>query len=560
MVSSGTVLLGTGNDDLREGSRVVLRIFMRDRPPFVQTLIAGARLADRTEITIPWAFGGAPPVALDDIERAEIEFFPDRRDWMSDDQWEMTRFVLTVHDTEEGTLALFDDRGVKFERRGVFSTPTLRTYRIERDTIIDVIDEAGRPVPAALVIVNSFVLGSTDSRGRLIAARPIAPTERMIARTLVHEQEYYRGSHNVNSSQNWNYRVYLTNVQIDATGLATPDVRHTDGGTFELRVSRQNTLIGLNLLASFEWDATGDEIQHFRRLIRDCSVYLYNATDGQFFIDTAQIFDLGRLWNDSDFRCFTNPGYRANVPNVSGGFLGWNILGSAMKMARSDDARVYAHEFGHFGFAVRDEYRDDNRMVSCTANVWNPDSPFGAGRPQASCMMWNQDAATKLCSDHPSNPHVDGTKQGSESCWDTLARRYNLGDRWRLRTPVDRGGIPGRIRYASGSVLDPMIGLFFASARIADANLPSLIGPAELLVIDARGAPVAGAFVRTGDWRYGPESDGTRHPHWAIQGKTDGMGRVPLTGLHTGDLLRVETLGAAVEVTVPATPPLVVMV
>jgi hypothetical protein len=277
----------------------------------------------------------------------------------------------------------------------------------------------------------------------------------------------------------------------------------------------------------------------------DCSAYLYNATDGQFFIEVAQIGDRRDAWDDSDFRVFTawgTPDYRANVPNVRGGFLGWDVLGSAMKMSRGNDFRVYAHEFGHYGFALGDEYRD-NDMTRCARLVTLASSLYAAGSSHASCMMWNQNAAPKICSTHRSNSHVAGSRQGDEACWDTITKSYNRDDRWNLRTPVDRNAILGRIRGIWSTSAFRSLFMLPTITRRAMADLPGLMDELPLTVTEEGGAPIAGVIASTLD------ADGS----WLRQGRTDGDGKVRIAGIHAGDRLRLEPGGGlAYEQIIPS--------
>ncbi len=547
MFSDGTVIIGTGSDDLREGSRVLIRIHMRGRPPMVFNAAAGGeRFPDRTvTAAIPWGLQAIhnPPVNVNDVERIEVAYVPDRRDLMHDDQWAFQSLTLTVNDSA-GPVTLYDNASIahKFERAGTWNSGVLPSYTVIGSSIIQVRDEEGARVSGAEVFVDSALKGVTNETGELRVSPAIAGSEKVVVRKRIHEQEYYRGNHDYDSTQNWNYRVYLTNLMIDNRGFANPS-RSPAGSLINVILRRDSTLIGLNILVSTEWDLDTNDLTQLTNNLQSFSSFLYNATDGQFFMEVLQISDRRDLWDDSDFRVFTDANYRANVPNVTGGFLGWNIAGSAMKMSRMNDGATYAHEFGHFGLAVSDEYRDGDSSVSCSSRL-NGRTRFRSGTFQTSCMMWNQNVAPKICSSHWENPHSRRTRQGEESCWQTILRRYNIDPRWNLRSPLERGAIPSTIRYWDGAPGVVLADTFMAPViqRRMGPDQPGLLGSKRLVVTEETGAPITGVIVNT--------QDGSGR--WARQGMTNSVGQLRLSGLHAGDRLRLDLGGGvAVERDIP---------
>ena len=442
MISQLSVWIQTGDDDVRSPSEVWLRVFVSGRTaPYLLELTMRRRFGDRTWNATSWDIAAdGISMSREDIERLEIAFSPAPHEFMEPDQWVFTGLVVSVTDSGV-TSELYRNVAVnhRFTQADTWSTGTLATFNPSIGTVITVRDESGAPVRQAVLFLRGQEIGRTGPNGTFHYGSRLRASEPLMARKQIHEQDYYRGHHDSDSSQNWNYRVHLTNVVIGPDGVARPTVRAVGSG-LELTLARANTLIGVNMLLSLQWDETRANMDgRVAELVRDFSSYLYNATDGQFFVETAQIRDRQALWDDSDIRCLADNDYRANVPNVTGGFLGWNVLGSAMIMSRKHGANVYAHEFGHFGLDLGDEYQD-NTQTKCVASgmAGAPSSPFADGGPKASCMMWNQGSASKICSSHPDNPHTLGTRQGDQPCWDNLVGRYNWSDRWRLQTPVDR--------------------------------------------------------------------------------------------------------------------------
>ena len=316
-----------------------------------------------------------------------------------------------------------------------------------------------------------------------------------------------------------------------------------DSGGADRRITlrKDNTLIGLNILVSLEYGADAPELGRYQGIVEHASDFLFNATDGQFFIEVVQLFDWAENWDDSDYRVFAWAGYRANVPNVVGGFLGQDVLGSAMKMSRSDDSATYVHEFGHFGFSVRDEYREPS-VPLCTAPLAGSGSGsrFAPGGPAASCIMAREDLASKICSSNPDNPHVAGTRQGDGDCWSKISERYNWGSLWRIKSPAERSSIPGRVVFADGT---PVAGGYRGTQVHGRPEFGVPPRRVFVVVTNALGLAVRGVEVKTKS-RSGSGA-------WVFQGYTDGEGRAELVGILSFDRVRLDDAEHAHERSIP---------
>jgi hypothetical protein len=539
-ISSGTMVIGTGDDDLRQHSQVRIRFVARgvDIQPF--EVADGVRFPDRTLFTTRFAVSDqlGNPVPIADIIRIEVSFVPDRRAGMQDDKWWFESFKVTVDDGSADGVVLFDAPvHYKFERRDTWTTGILPTFQQMNESVVQVTDEAGAGVMGAEVFVDDLPVGETDRLGQLLVTPTVDVGQRVVARLRVHEQDYYRSHHDTDSTKNWNYRVYLTNVTIDPTGIMTAtDTR--DGPNVWIAVARKNTLIGVNLLATTDWDATDVNLRGLSQTFAGVSAFLYNATDGQFFIDHLKIVDSQRMWDDSDYRILADESLRSYSLGPSGGFLGWNIYPTGIHMARTDYSDIYTHEFGHFGLDLDDEYEDDDPSKQCTAH---PPGPFEPGRPQASCIMWSEYKASKLCSTHTLNPHVHGLQQGDTACWDKLVSRYNHKPQWKVVTPVDRGDIPKRIMW--DDLTFGVVGFLAPVVSVENMDAANLIGDCALTIMNTDGLAVKDLTVKT--------RDGSGR--WITQGITDENGWILIVGVHDGDRVRIEGAnGLAHEENIPA--------
>jgi hypothetical protein len=427
------------------------------------------------------------------------------------------------------------DNSGSFSVTVTFSTCTIIDPTARR-TILHVVNEMGQDVKDADIYINGVFRGISNNLGLL--RLPAQNTgDQVIARKRILENSTYRNHHNSGSTGNWNYRVYNTSMTINNDGSFSNTVITEPNTTYTLTIRSSNTLIGLNWLASFEWDASEEEFNDlYNNVIKPASQRLFNATDGQFFVEQVSIVDNATYWEETDCRIFANWSLRANVNRRTGGFLYDNILfgGTWMNMSRTNWNYVYAHEFGHYGFDVLDEYADDS-PVSCTMNIGSSTSPFGwtdeNRQPTASCIMWN--TAPKLCSTHPLNPHATNTRQGSQSCWDHLVQVYRdqiVPARYSFKTPVTRNQIMGNV---------PMIPVLDWQTRWEHTNSirGSLCAPFEMIVRrQDNNAPMADIEV----------FNNTSYGQTILLGKTrqedmstpeSEEGTIIVTGVHVGDVI-----------------------
>ncbi|MCW5946387.1 MAG: hypothetical protein KIT74_05085 [Fimbriimonadales bacterium] len=538
-VSIAEVIVGTGNDDLREGSRVSIIVQVARQPDLVVEIARRRRFPDRTSVTESISL--RPGTRLEEIEQVSVFFQPDKRDLMNDDQWEMRSFEFRVRLPDGSWRTLFSrTTPFKFEREQTFRSGRLPTFTGSTGSIVTVRDDAGRLVPGATIFVGTRLAGTTDSNGEWRSATAIAATDRVIAKHRVHQQGTYRGNHRADAAQNWNYRVYFTNVQVSSTGLLQATSRRT-GSNIDLVVSRNNTLIGANIVASIEWDASSAEFSRVQSLLQNASNYLYNATDGQFYFERVTVVERKSLWDDCDYRIYADANMRARVNSHRGGFLGWNVQHTCMHESRSDDMTIYAHEFGHYGLDLGDEYSDDDGTIQCTSNQAMTTSPFTTGTAMAACMMWNQWSAPKICSDHASNPHRRGTRQGDTPCWTQLASRYNHSPVWNVRTPTTRGALLPTIAFAAGLSTIPVFSQPILEGTNSDST--NLIPNARLTVSGSSFGPLQGRPVDVIDSR----------GNVLRQGLLNSAGMLALAGVHRGDRIKIDLEGGAIEIAATGT-------
>jgi hypothetical protein len=401
---------------------------------------------------------------------------------------------------------------------------------------VHVTNELGANLVGAEVFVNGVRRGVTDASG-ILSISQLTTGYEIVARKLVKENPSFRLHHAEGSTQDWNYRVYNTSMKVNDDGTTSPFVVTNPLVQQELRLERGgNTLIGVHLLVTTEWDATLGELLSIRdeKLI-PASQYLYNVTDGQFFIEQVELVDNAESWFDADVLVFANLSMRENAIGAVRGFLN-PCLCTGMRVKRMTGFKVYVHEFGHYGFGLQDEYSYlDDGHARCTAKVTDSSiADFGSNQPRASCMMADRDLANKLCSHRPENPHLGWTLQGGMSCWTQLAMTYADADaraRWSIRTPDTRGAIVG--------TLPDLLSGWSPRVTIRNNTRANLCEPFDMpIVIDVVSRRSIGNFEIWNTTFYG---------HGFIEGNTstddpmtpddDEGGRLRVTGVHIGDIL-----------------------
>jgi hypothetical protein len=420
-------------------------------------------------------------------------------------------------------------------------------------TIIHVRDEKDLDVAQAEVFVNGRLRGLTDEGGRLVVTPTLPDGTKLAARKQVFESSTSRGNHSQGSSRNWKYRVYITSLPVNNDGTVPQKAVVLEPDPLapqEVQVFRKNTLIGLHVVASLEWDASQPELDDVQTKFNDASQFLYNATDGQILYERIELVDDGAFWKDADYRIYADLSLRAHIDWPPGGFFEG---GSPILIPRApcvgcsswnSKFQGYIHEFGHYGFGLLDEYKDGSKKSQCTALLCVPPSvpgclpgpwPFGQGMPKASCLMFSETKASKFCSTRPENPHVADTDQGDSSCWHDIVEGFRdhitIGGsaaRWILQSPETRGAIPGQINGGRIPIQD-----WVPRITMNNRSRLNLCAPKTFIVTKKNGTPVAGqdiwVLTTYGAAIYEGETDDTTFKYAA------GNGKIFVTGLHVGD-------------------------
>ncbi len=426
-------------------------------------------------------------------------------------------------------------------------------------TVVRVIDDAGNIVAGAEVFANGTLRGTTDATGHVFVDPPLEAGDELVARRLIRENGSPKDGHDVDSDRNWNYRVWITSLGVrhdsDGDDVTLPQYTISNPDEVQqLRVRARNAIIGLNLRASIEWDASSTEFDRIHDRLCDLSELLYNATEGQFFVAELALSDDGHSWDDADVRIYANMNYASNASR--GGIFEDD---GRLRMNPNDAyfAGFYLHELGHYAFGLGDEY-PDNGTVVCTPKSKDPEGPYANGNEKDACLMRGSqyEDQKKFCSAHPLNPHVLGTDQGRQDCWTDILELYSDPDRrWRVLTPVNRGAIVGRLPDSGvplkgssqpSGVARPPSFIPLAGWKPRDHNLRvQHLGLCEGLIVRVTrgGTPVVGALVmlHTSQGRSIYQGK-TKTEYNLAYGVRTGAGEVPVRGAHVGDDINVYEL------------------
>lgn len=395
---------------------------------------------------------------------------------------------------------------------------------------VTIIDAAGRNLNEAEVFVNGALVGRTGSTG---LDTPLVRGNSITGRVRVHQGQSPRRN-------DWNYRVYTTTSPVNNDGTVPGSLVGLPEVDQRIAVSPRSALFGLHLTASVEWDASDAELQEIRAKLQDASQFLYNATDGQFYIEQVELKDNSVGFDDADVQILTDWSLRANVPRC-GAFLIGGVYYGNVHQSRSNPATTYAHEFGHYCLDLYDEYQDEHPEVLCTAMANTDGAIYGKWMPSTSCMMFNQGVASKICSAHRLNPHRTGTRQGDQDCWSHIAEVYRPQgsippSAWVIQTPNTRGFIV--------PPLPPLPAGWQTRFTTTNATVRDRIQPQRFRLVALDGTPLAKIIV----------TSHTLDGRSLVQGETAADGTLTMTGLHIGDRITASLAGVNYAAyTIPST-------
>ena len=391
-------------------------------------------------------------------------------------------------------------------------------------TLVVVRDEGGAVVSGAEVYQNCTLRGVTNGSGLLVL--PSAATgDHLQVRKRVEAGASFKGAHD-----GWAYHAWRTNISMENDGRQV-DFTVTDPAAAQaVVIRRQNTQIGWNLVGSLEYNATAANLDEISRALQNASRYLFDVTDGQFFLEQATLHDGRRHWADADLQFFASmwpnangsvgaaavlAGSRHHMYLPGPGFTG--IDGDPYPPGTwplSSGFRTLVHEHGHYGLGLWDEYWRTGGTASCTLDR----ASVAEGRRAS--IMDSQYDSTELCHAGNHNPSTAHGEITGLSTWAALAANW-AGSAWTLRTPTSRGAVnPGPDELSCFARMTPTV------VTDSEPVCPSL----ELRARTTAGVPIANVGV---DLLHG----GRR----IFQGNTDRWGRARLYGGADGDVVLLRT-------------------
>lgn len=381
---------------------------------------------------------------------------------------------------------------------------------------VRVLDQAGKPVAGAEVWAGELLFGRTDSLGK--ARGHCNEGDSMIARKVVQVFESPKDRHEWDLDYDWAYRVYITSLPVEPDGTIVPP--EFPGGTtvFTLTVVPTNTLIGFNVVTSTWWDASADELAVIESNLKQASTYLFDATDGQMFLEHIRIYDNVAAIEEADIRHTLDLNYRAwAILN------GINTTTGHVYIERAEDAPTIIHEWGHYALDLNDEYisaddiEGDGKCTAMRGVTWID---------LASSIMDYQWNTTEFCSALPGNPHSTDTQQEAVkhmSCWDWIVHTFSdPTGRWKLWMPTDFGIM------RMGPFQIPVDAWVSTEVLAADTGACAVT---SLTFVDGAGQPYESPVVFVF-----PDSGSTPME----VGTGDALGQLLVSGVHNKDILEIQ--------------------
>lgn len=465
----------------------------------------------------------------------------------------------------------------------LWSEPSESVSATPSSTFIRVQNEAATPqlLPAVDVLLyrggKQIDVQRSDELGHVFFSN-VVPGDQLVAMQLIKETPSTKALHD-----NWSYRTYLTNLDIDAAG--TVDVYTiAQAGEQVLTVKKRNPLVLFNLVVSVEWDAydladanpsipIDTFLEKLSRGIQSASNFLYDATDGQFAFGQVTVYDGGRHWDDADLQILASNRVRpsATVGGISAtkdftytstteqitvfhpGYFrmgrAWNRFGGLEGALDQPDAfRTLVHEFAHYGLYLYDEYfyvSDQGALLAgeCTSPV---DDTNISDPALASVMDWHYTASEFAWQGENTPLWSERCKQTQqwlvhqESDWETIVNVYKDAQtpaRWEFVTPQDRNGQPNPgptcINPSCQTTVSP-VALTQITIVPPDNSTGRERESAQIAVQKQDGALLPSQRVQL----YLVKQENGDVIAMSDQGSTDGNGNIEVLGVAQGDILK----------------------
>jgi hypothetical protein len=393
---------------------------------------------------------------------------------------------------------------------GLAALPSLAAAQ----TLVVVRNEAGVGVSGAEVYQNCVFRGTTHGGGLLILPSAVAG-DQIDVRKLVATGPTGKGSHD-----GWSYHAYHTNILMTNDGGQSSTTIGDPAAAQTIVVRPSNTQIGLNMVASVEYNADPANLNDIALGLQRASEYLFDVTDGQMFYEQATIFEDSERFADADIQFFgtqwpmahvvgptgvANPAYHMYMPGP--GFDGNRYTPGTWQTPNG--FRTIIHENGHYGFGAYDEYnRSGGRPATCTESRYSDPETH-----RASVMAYNYDA-TEICSDMNHSVNTSHHEATGRSVWGTVVNNWT--GPWSLRTPMTRGATnPGPTSLSCFARMTPRI-VPVAASSCSPLRLRATSG----------GMPITRTPVVL---RHGSRT--------IAQGDTDDLGELLIHGAAAGDVV-----------------------
>jgi uncharacterized repeat protein (TIGR01451 family) len=419
-------------------------------------------------------------------------------------------------------------------------------FRVEAAPwFVQVVDEMTQTIEGAMVYQNGEALPDRTDRAGLLRLNNPPPDASLVALVPTREQTTTRAAHD-----GWAYRIYRTNLNLDALGKPHPDQVGASSGRQLVRVGRDDPLVLFNIVVSVEWDATEEYLADLEEAFRQGSAYLYDVTDGQMAFGHVAIYDKATHWADADFQISAKNVVRPyafwggvtspdNAHTIRVGRLWDGASGSSGNWSEPNGYRTLIHEFGHYGLYLYDEYYfrrfdangnfNEEIETFCTREAIRTQPSSTPGSTNASIMFYQYNTSELMDRNHNWGVNCEYTEQyrlnGAQSDWETVVAHYG-GPEWHLNTPTTRGGI------MAGPAEFPATMLPFPLVETYGGDSAGGLERALTVVKKQGGQPVANVLVAL--YTTSPEGYNI-----AIdQGLTDLNGKITVYGAEAGDRIR----------------------
>ncbi|MBS3741986.1 MAG: T9SS type A sorting domain-containing protein [Candidatus Cloacimonetes bacterium] len=391
-------------------------------------------------------------------------------------------------------------------------------------------------------------VGTTGDMSEPVHVTNLSKGTKIKAVKKIHTEEAVKNGHEEVDDTMFELWVDSDTMKKDGSYGSYTITSESDSYTLEM----EHPVFKYNLVLSAEFDISdNDYYQKLKEGFQLASKYLYNVTDGQVSFNKIAIYDNKEKWSNSDINLYASQHPNATVNGIHLPFIPlisklgklnlgkkWDEYGNNAPHGEWPNEQDYyttiVHEFGHYAFALYDEYEDGNGENISNNPDWirgGSEHPKNYGLMQSQYTYEEASSANDyLIYYPPDTPKDEITEQRDERgmpCWDWIKQKlegyYSDVD---IKMPPDGYYPDGYIKDREGPDVDRIREeTHVIDLRAQDKKTLSAFSSRINIVYNEKPVPAAQVYIIDNQERM-------------YLGKTNQEGYVDWPGAHTDVQIR----------------------